>query len=56
MKYGYVRVSTREQNIDRQMTAKTFDRPKYQQLVEKLQEGDELFIKSKFVFPPFFIK
>lgn len=64
MKYGYVRVSTKEQNIDRQMSAmknenlelskiyidkasgKDFNRKKYKQLLKKLKEGDELYIKS----------
>lgn len=64
MKYGYIRVSTKEQNIDRQLTAilkegiamnkiyidkasgKDFDRKKYKKLIKKLQEGDELYIKS----------
>ncbi|MBW9212812.1 MULTISPECIES: recombinase family protein [Terrabacteria group] len=64
MKYGYVRVSTREQNVDRQLTAmkkenlemeqiyvdkasgKDFNRKKYQLLIKKLKEGDELYIKS----------
>ncbi len=64
MKYGYIRVSTKEQNIDRQLTAilkeevemnkiyidkasgKDFNRRKYKKLIRKLQEGDELYIKS----------
>ena len=64
MKYGYIRVSTKEQNIDRQLTAilkegivmnkiyidkasgKDFNRRKYKKLIKKLQEGDELYIKS----------
>lgn len=64
MKYGYVRVSTKEQNIDRQIAAMTkeklemkqiyvdkasgkdFNRKKYKQLLRKLKEGDELYIKS----------
>ncbi|WP_199854284.1 recombinase family protein [Clostridioides difficile] len=64
MKYGYIRVSTKEQNIDRQLTAilkegidvkniyidkasgKDFNRKKYNRLIKKLKEGDELFIKS----------
>ncbi len=64
MKYGYIRVSTKEQNIDRQLTAilkegieisqiyidkasgKDFNRKKYKKLMRKLQEGDELYIKS----------
>lgn len=62
--YGYVRVSTREQNEDRQMIAlnqrkvlkeniymdkqsgKDFERPRYQCLVRKLEEGDLLYVKS----------
>ena len=62
--YGYVRVSTKEQNEDRQLLAlldcgvqeenilvdkqsgKDFNRPKYQQLIEKMQPGDTLIIKS----------
>ncbi len=64
MKYGYVRVSTKEQNIDRQIVAmkkegldmkkvyidkasgKDFNRKKYKQLLRKIKEGDELYIKS----------
>ena len=64
MKYGYIRVSTKDQNIDRQLTAilkegivmnkiyidkasgKDFNRRKYKKLIKKLQEGDELYIKS----------
>ena len=62
--YGYVRVSTRDQNEARQLTAmrtfgveaehivvekisgKDFQRPRYQALVEQLQPGDVLVIKS----------
>ena len=62
--YGYVRVSTREQNIDRQMTAmrsqgipephifvdrqsgKSFERPAYRRLMERIRPGDTVFIKS----------
>lgn len=62
--YGYIRVSTKEQNEDRQLIAmrqfgvkdkhifmdkqsgKDFNRPQYQALVSKLQEGDTLVIKS----------
>ena len=62
--YGYARVSTKEQNVDRQIIAlrgfdvpleniliekksgKNFDRPVYQELIEKLNEGDVLVIKS----------
>lgn len=64
MKYGYIRVSTKEQNVDRQLTAilnadvekgriyidkasgKDFNRMQYKKLIKKLQEGDELYIKS----------
>lgn len=64
MKYGYIRVSTKEQNIDRQLTAilkegiemkqiyidkasgKDFNRRKYKQLIKRLKEGDEVYIKS----------
>lgn len=62
--YGYVRVSTREQNEDRQLKAmleagvtedaifldkqsgKDFNRSAYQQLLETVQAGDVIFIKS----------
>lgn len=62
--YGYIRVSTKEQNEERQRIAlqeagvppdqiylekqsgKDFDRPQYQQLLEKLQKNDLLYIKS----------
>ena len=62
MIYGYVRVSTREQNEERQMIAmrefgvdrvfmdkqsgKDFDRPQYQKLLRKLKKDDVLVIKS----------
>ena len=64
VKYGYARVSSAEQNEDRQVLAmqeleispenlftdkqsgKDFDRPKYQELVKKLQSGDLLYITS----------
>ena len=64
MKYGYARVSTKEQNEDRQIenllkngvekdnifidkiSGKNFNRPEYQNLVDKLQEGDVLYIHS----------
>jgi Site-specific recombinases, DNA invertase Pin homologs len=64
MKYGYIRVSTKEQKIERQEVAilqegvlmnhiyvdrvsgKDFERKRYQKLLKKLEEGDELFIKS----------
>ena len=62
MTYGYVRVSTKEQVVDRQLVAmkaagvtnivvdkasgKDFDRPSYQQLRRKLKRGDLLVIQS----------
>jgi len=62
--YGYVRVSSADQNEDRQLMAmnereidpscvyidklsgKDFERPQYRALVERLQPGDLLYIKS----------
>ena len=60
--YGYIRVSTREQNEARQVDAmkqfgvdrmlmdkqsgKDFDRPAYQKLLEELRPGDVLVVKS----------
>lgn len=62
--YAYVRVSTQEQNEDRQLVAmnelgvaeeniyidkqsgKSFNRPKYRQLVKKLKPDDLLYVKS----------
>ena len=62
MKYDYVRVSTREQNEDRQMIAlhtfgvhqiyadkqsgKDFDRPQYRRLIKKIKPDDVLVVKS----------
>lgn len=64
MKYGYVRVSTKEQNIGRQIEAmntcgenldrvyidkssgKDFEREKYQEMINDLENGDEVYIKS----------
>lgn len=62
MTYGYVRVSTREQNEERQMIAmrefgvdriyldkqsgKDFERPQYQRLMKKLKPDDVLAVKS----------
>ncbi len=62
MIYGYVRVSTREQNEERQLIAmndfgvdrifmdkqsgKDFDRPQYKKMVKKLKPDDILVIKS----------
>ena len=56
--YAYVRVSTRDQNEDRQRIAmrefgildkqsgKDFERPQYRRLVKKLKPDDLLYIKS----------
>lgn len=62
--YGYIRVSTREQNEERQRIAmqdfgipagnivldkqsgKNFDRPGFQSLVQKMNAGDVLVVKS----------
>ncbi len=57
--YGYARVSSREQNEDRQMIAfdeanvfvdkqsgKDFNRPKYRRLLRRLKVDDVLFVKS----------
>lgn len=62
--YGYARVSTKDQNLDRQLdalrrfpvpeecivtdtaTGANFDRAGYLELVQRLQEGDVLVIKS----------
>ena len=60
--YGYIRVSTREQNEARQVEAmkafgvdqmlidkqsgKDFERPAYTQLMKKLRQGDVLVVKS----------
>ena len=62
MIYGYIRVSSTDQNEDRQLLAmqelditniyadkrsgKDFDRPKYAELRQKLQVGDLLYVKS----------
>jgi len=62
MTYGYVRVSTKEQNEDRQLFAmeefgvdkiymdkqsgKDFDRPQYRRLIKKLKPDDILVVKS----------
>lgn len=62
MIYGYVRVSSKEQNEDRQLLAmqdfgvdriytdkqsgKDFDRPQYQKMLRKLKDDDTLVIKS----------
>ena len=62
--YGYIRVSTKEQNESRQLLAlknhgvspeniysdrqsgKDFDRPGYKRLIDKIQPGDTIVIKS----------
>ncbi len=62
--YGYVRVSTKDQNEDRQldamkgkevsdkniyidkMSGKDFRRPQYQKMVDKLNDGDLLYVLS----------
>lgn len=62
MIYGYIRVSTKDQNENRQIDAmhefgvnklyiekqsgKDFNRPHYQMLVKKLKRGDVLVVKS----------
>lgn len=62
--YGYVRVSSKDQNVERQLismrelhvpesnifidrqSGKDFDRPRYKQLIKKLQKDDQIYIKS----------
>lgn len=62
MKYAYIRVSTADQCVDRQLDAladydideifldrasgKNFDRPAYQRMLDVLKKGDLLIIKS----------
>lgn len=62
MTYGYIRVSTKDQNEDRQIIAmrnfgasklyiekqsgKDFNRPHYKMLINKLKKGDVLVVKS----------
>ncbi len=62
MEYGYIRVSTREQNEGRQVIAlrefgvrkiymdkqsgKDFNRPNYQKMMRKIKNGDTVVIKS----------
>ena len=55
-KYGYIRVSSKDQNIDRQVEiriclwisslGKILKEKNYQRMVKKLLEGDEVYIKS----------
>lgn len=62
--YGYIRVSSKEQNEERQVIAmkkfgvkyqyiivekqsgKDFKRPKYQQMIQEMKQGDTLVVKS----------
>jgi Site-specific recombinases, DNA invertase Pin homologs len=62
--YGYIRVSAKDQNSDRQYDAmkkiglplksiytdmrsgKNFERPRYKQLMRKLNQGDTLYVKA----------
>lgn len=62
MKYFYCRVSTKEQNLDRQlevaerfkpievicdkMSGKDFHRPEYERMKSLLKEGDEVYVKE----------
>ena len=62
MKYGYARISSYSQKLDRQIKAltdvgcdmvitdkesgKNFDRKGYKRLMRRLNKGDELYIKS----------
>lgn len=62
MIYAYIRVSTKDQNLDRQWEAikgldvdevfadkqsgKDFDRPEYRKMLEKLKKDDLLYVKS----------
>ena len=62
MRYAYIRVSTKDQNLDRQWEAikgldvdevfadkqsgKDFDRPEYRKMLEKLKNDDLLYVKS----------
>ena len=63
MTYGYIRMSTKEQNEDRQLIAmreiqvnriymdkksgKDFLRPQYQKMLRKLKSGDSLVIEYR---------
>lgn len=62
MRYFYARVSTKEQNLDRQlevaekynpdeifcdkMSGKDFDRPEYERMKSLLKAGDEVYVKE----------
>lgn len=62
MKIGYARVSSKEQNLDRQlksltdagcekiycdkMSGKDFNRPEYQKMIEELKEDDVVYLHS----------
>lgn len=62
MRYAYIRVSTKEQHLDRQIEAikeyhpdkvfsdkvsgKNFDRPEYHKLKSVIQRGDEIIVKE----------
>ena len=61
MIYGYARVSTKDQNLDRQieelkrytdkifadkLSGKDFERQEYKQMIKKLKKGDLVIIKS----------
>lgn len=62
MKYFYCRVSTKEQNLDRQLgeaaryspdaifcdkaSGKDFSRPEYERMKEMLKSGDEVYVKE----------
>lgn len=43
--FGYARVSTKEQNADRQ-SGKDFDRPQYVRMLRELKQGSVLYVKS----------